>query len=427
MGKFFITESEKRNIQQMYGVQKHHAVLETITDETSDFVIKEWLSPDENFCIFLDELYDIRNKTKLGNIFENFENFRFFLKHSFESVSGIPKQIKESVLNDLDKLVITESIQDISFLKESVREIIKENWLGDAWDATKNAVKGFGDWTVKKGEEAVSGVKTFVSKAYSGGKQLVSAISNGEWTKILDIIGKGVIYLARSIRSAMYHPVGMILDGILVASGIGKSVQWIPWAIIVALDIYEIATNNYEEEMPLWLRILMVGCDALGLVVAGVTAVGARKAIQTGTAGLKSTEQLAAAMAKNPELKSTIITMEKNIDKVPGFLQKAIDYLKPRFPSGAKFIEGIMGNVSSFIQKVKSSLPTVAGTKQFAKVAGKETLKTAGIVYGLETGIKKGAQMYYGIGDDEMKLAELSQPSIKNYEEKYGSFADGWG
>jgi len=137
MGKFFITEGEKRNIQQMYGVQKHHAVLETITDETSDFVIKEWLSPDENFCIFLDELYDIRNKTKLGNIFENFENFKFFLKHSFESVSGISKQIKESVLNDLDKLIITESIQDISFLKESVREIIKENWLGDAWDATK--------------------------------------------------------------------------------------------------------------------------------------------------------------------------------------------------------------------------------------------------------------------------------------------------
>jgi hypothetical protein len=419
MGKFFITEGEKRNIQNMHNIKKSRAIL-----ENSDFAIIDWLSPDENYCIFLDELYDIKNKIKLGNIFENFENFKFFLKHSFEVATKIPQEIKESVLNDLNSLTITESLQNFYFLKESIKEILYEDGI---LDSIKGAAKDVGDWAKKQGEEAVSGVKDFAHKTYSGAKQLVSAISNADWGKIIDIIKKGGIYLMRSIRHAMYHPVGMILDGILIATGIGKAVQWVPWALIVALDVYEIATNNFEEDMPLWLRILMVGCDVLGLCLAGAAALSARKAVQLATSGIRDSKELVAAMAKNPELKSTVENIGKNLDKVPGFLQKAIDYLKPKFPSGAKFIENIINNISSFIQKIKSSLPTtVTGTLKFAKTAGKETLKTSGLVYATEKGIKKGAQMYYGISDETMELAKSTSPSIKNYEAKYGSINDGW-
>ena len=67
----------------------------------SDVVITNWLSPDENYVIFLDELYDIKNKKLIGNIWENFDNFKFFLKHSFEVSKTVPQDIRESVLNNI--------------------------------------------------------------------------------------------------------------------------------------------------------------------------------------------------------------------------------------------------------------------------------------------------------------------------------------
>jgi hypothetical protein len=70
-------------------------------------VIAEWLSPDEKYCIFFDDLIDVENKTKIGNIWENFDNFKFFLKHSFEVATNIPQEIKESVLTSINSLLIT--------------------------------------------------------------------------------------------------------------------------------------------------------------------------------------------------------------------------------------------------------------------------------------------------------------------------------
>ena len=94
--KLLISESDKTHILNLYGVS---SVKDTI-------VITEWLSPDEKYCVFLDELYDIQNKTKIGNIWENFDNFKFFLTHSFEVATNVPKQIKENVLNSLKSFVI---------------------------------------------------------------------------------------------------------------------------------------------------------------------------------------------------------------------------------------------------------------------------------------------------------------------------------
>ena len=70
--QIIITESERRRIKNLYE-----------TPTSLDFVISNWLSPDEKYVIFLDELYNIESKTKLGNIWENFDNFKFFIKHSF--------------------------------------------------------------------------------------------------------------------------------------------------------------------------------------------------------------------------------------------------------------------------------------------------------------------------------------------------------
>ena len=55
----------------------------------NDIVISDWLSPDEKYCIFLDELYDVKNKKKLGNIWENFDNFKFFIRYSTSEMNNL--------------------------------------------------------------------------------------------------------------------------------------------------------------------------------------------------------------------------------------------------------------------------------------------------------------------------------------------------
>jgi hypothetical protein len=63
MRNIVLTESEKKQI-----LKKHIKEMNVIDE---NIVITDWLSPDERYMIFLDELYDIKNKTKLGDIWSN--------------------------------------------------------------------------------------------------------------------------------------------------------------------------------------------------------------------------------------------------------------------------------------------------------------------------------------------------------------------
>ena len=110
-----ITENERAGIISLYQ-----------NNEINDFVISDWVSPDDKYVIFLDNLIDVQNKKLIGNIWENFDNFKLFLRHSFESSNKVSNIIKESIINDINNLVITESTQDYRFLKPYVKELIRE-------------------------------------------------------------------------------------------------------------------------------------------------------------------------------------------------------------------------------------------------------------------------------------------------------------
>jgi hypothetical protein len=109
-----ITENEKNRILGLHGRPQ---LPESV-------VISDWLSPDEKYCIFFDDLIDIENKTKIGNIWENFEHFKFFLKHSFEVATNVPQEIKESALTLINSFLITESNQNMVSLKPYVKELL---------------------------------------------------------------------------------------------------------------------------------------------------------------------------------------------------------------------------------------------------------------------------------------------------------------
>ena len=76
------------------------SLIENFVDTSASsecVVITDWVSPDNKYVILLDELYDLHSKKNLGDIWENFDNFKLFISHSFNVANNVPQQIKENI------------------------------------------------------------------------------------------------------------------------------------------------------------------------------------------------------------------------------------------------------------------------------------------------------------------------------------------
>jgi hypothetical protein len=448
--KYVVTESEKDLIRRMHENQKSFDVLLKesvgfISTASDSVVITDWLSPDDKYLILLDELYDLQSGEKLGDIWENFDNFKIFITHSFQVATNVPKQIKEEIVNTVKSLVLTESINDMSKIKPILKQLIKEegflDWIG-------SGIKKTGEWFADEAKKFGSDIVDIAKTGWEGIAKAGIAISKGDWKGIINLLGKGMLFFARKLRSLLYNPVGMVLDAILIATGIGKAAQWIPWAIVVALDIYEVSTGDYEEPLPTWMRWLMIGTDVLGLVFAGGVA-GSAKAVLNVFRGAKTAEEFAAIAVKNPRAVSVIEKIIGAFSKVPELLSKAATWLKStKLAKGSTFIQGVLGkaegvlaNATKSLREVstaaksggkvaKSAAPEVVkqSAAQLAKTGAKEGAKTAGVVAGIDKAIKKGQQLYLGKTDAEMAAAEAMSRSyeeqLKHANELYGGNFD---
>ena len=148
MKRIIISESEKSQILNL------HSNL-----NNDDVIITDWLSPDEKYVIFLDELYDITNKRKLGNIWENFDNLKFFLQHSF-NVSNFKEGVSSSIfefgdyssgknslwptlnLTMIDKLELTSTTIDSLVTNNNIDVSQYDFWILDLQGAELVALKG---------------------------------------------------------------------------------------------------------------------------------------------------------------------------------------------------------------------------------------------------------------------------------------------
>jgi hypothetical protein len=358
--KLYITESERKRIQGLHG-------LNTVNE---NIVISDWLSPDEKYCIFLDELYDIHNRVKIGNIWENFDNFKFFLKHSFEVATDIPQQIKESVLKSINSFVLTESTQNMILLKPYLKEILNENVFSD-----------FGNWVKDTTVDAVKGVGDFVKTGYEGLKKLNISISEGDWKNVVNLLKKGALYVARKIREALYNPIGLILDAVLVASGVGIGFKMLPWAIVVALDIYEFMTGNYEDpELSMGWRLMFFGIDILGLATTGVLAKASRSMVLKAITKFGKNEKgLQTAVQNTPQLKTFLERVSQYLPKVNGLINNAKSQVQSKSPMFFKFFSTIVGGVGRFISWMTNLIgKLLKGTGNVLTAPGQLTTKLGG-------------------------------------------------
>jgi hypothetical protein len=378
------------------------------SNNSSNIVITDMMSPDNRYFVFLDEMYDLKENRKIGNFWDSIDNITLFLNHSFKHATFLPKQLREENLSKLSKLSLNESFNpNLGLLKECTKEIVKKIQLTErTWGEWAGETAGdIASWLGKSATDLVTGTTQMVGDAGKGLYNLGSAVMSGDVVKVLQLLGQGVLYFARWLRKVMYNPIGSTLDAVLTVTGIGKTVQWIPWALIVTLDIYEYFSGDHEEEPgPWWMQLLSIGGDILGLVSTGAVA----KAAKAETAGLKSLiqkspEEIAIYLEQNPTMRNTVESMLNNVNKVPGFLQKAVDYLGKVFPKAAEWIRGILGKVSGFIKNFTSGIGKLFSKKSLTK-AGKELA----INYGIEKGFEKGIESVQGM----MKPKSASTPEL---------------
>ena len=222
---------------------------------------------------------------------------------------------------------------------------------------------------------------------------------------------------------AMYNPIGSIIDAILVFTGVGKAAQWIPWAIIVAVDIYEVINDDFEmipgDSNDWWttlIRAVAIGFDILGLVTTGAAALAGRQLVKTLRAIPK--EEAAAYIAKNPSIQKYAISMLNSTGKVPGFLQKAVDMIKPYLPSVANFISKMLSNVSKLIEMMKNGLLKLTA-KKATKIAGRELA----VDYGAQKAIETGMSMSQGVAQPNSTTNVEVPKDIPKVDAKTKSFA----
>ena len=383
MRKLVITESEKKSILQKHGVDS--LIFE-------DAVILDMMSPDEKYVIFMDNLIEIETKKNLGNIWKNSDNLFLFFEHSY-SVSNVSKQIKEHAKSVFSNRLINESSIDLTPMKPYFKKLFLTE--SNFWDDTY-----VGEFLKKTGQETVKGVSDFISQGYEGLKKFGIAISKGEWNEVVKLLSAGPKWIARKIRQAVYSPVGMIIDTILIATGVGKVAQVVVWAIVVVLDIYELISGDYEHpDEPMWLRILFMGVDVLGLVFAGAAAKAGRVLIKTSLEGAKTVEAIGKNIAKSPKMIELLKTIVSALKELPSKLSSAAKSLSKNKTWGG-FISQALTGVGKFVQKILDSIKGMFKSK---------ALKPVLVQLGLITGIGTGVEMYSDIKKKESEKESKKQ------------------
>ena len=301
----------------------------------SGVVINEIMSPDEKYVIFMDDLIDIENKKNYGDIWENFENLKFFLRYSFNH-ENTPVELREEANLILNKTLLSESVSEITQYKEIISEFLNEAKL---WDRFK-------DWAKETGKSTVSGIKDFVKTSAKGISSVVDKIANAEWMEVVELLKKGTVYVLKKLRDAVYSPIGMILETILVLTGIGKVPQAILWGLIVGLDIYEIISGDYEGTI--FSKILDTLFDVFAMVATGSAAKVMKKLFK----GIGSTEDLVRLLKSNKQARSFFEKIPQMMDKLKGNMSKVVSFLADRYPKGAKFLKNIIAKIDSFKKQV---------------------------------------------------------------------------
>lgn len=383
MSKLVISESEKKEI-----LKKHN------TPNYGDFVFECHMTLDGRFMIFRDEIFDLIENRYIGNFFDKIENIKYII----ENVS-LPEILeRESVfLNQVKSVLKTNFIVESSFNMKKLKDVIIQK-------------RAFGDYGDLIGE---SSPKTIL---YEQG--------------ILSLLGDAALSIARKVKEWLWSTSGMMIDAFLVASGIGKSVQWVPWAIAFVLDVYQWSSGDYgsdtefKESSTFW-KILTLGFEVLGMMSAGPVALAAKRLFGPVKA-LKTEGQISQWVSKNPQAKQVITNISNLIGGVSKKLSGLSQMFVKKFPKLSQWINGVISNVGRFTSSIAGFLSRIlkpvgqalSAPGKIAQNVGKKIQTAAGTTKDIGAGLRSATNTGMLLGGIHLGSKGLESYAQKKEEEQ---------
>ena len=330
--KMMITESERNRIRSLYEPKKG-----------KDFVFDFVLTENEKYLIIMDQVFVAGGDgNSIGSIWEHTHIFNELVNESISKIETLNEDIKTNISN------IVESIE---WKKELVLEWIKEKRViseGETWDKFK------------------AGVSSIASKVGNAAVEAAKAI-----------FFKGILPALRWVRRGLYTGVGIVID--VVVSILAAKTNAIVWFVVVLLDIYEIATGDYDPQDPdrMQMPFFFLIADLIGCVFTGAAAFAFKKAAPiVASQGLKKGA---------PTMVKMVEGLAQKIPSLKGQLKGVADTLAKKIgPSST----GIIGKILSFIDNILTKFATFL-QRLFSKEGIKATA-TGGAVLGVGKVVEKG-------------------------------------
>ena len=365
-------------------LERHNSILDYNghTNQTKDLIrtdkvlFEAFITVDERYFVMNDHVIDIQEQTNLGYLWDSLDVF----KKIFGNVQVDDPEYRE-IQEGVSSLPLLENKSDLYL----IRDILIEGF----WSSVGDGLSDFGNWAKDKVVAAGKGIANFASSAWNNIKKFGIAISELDFKKVLSMIGKGVLWVLRKFKDAAYSTVGIIVDAILVATGIGKVAQAVFWGLVTGLDVYQMASGDWEPKgTPTWEKWLDLVCDIIGLLGAGVAAKGARGLVK----GIKSATQIPKFVKKNKAIMNIITKLKNGASWVISKITSVLKGLKGKWKPLDKFIDKIL----SFCKKIFTGLKNFV-KKIFpdpVKLTGKQKLKRGVKAGGAATTIMYGIDKY---------------------------------
>jgi hypothetical protein len=356
-------------------------ILESHNGAQNSHVMTMNVSVDGKYMVVFDNLMDLRTNKNLGNIWENKNAFNIIVEHLFNLN---PNPEHREYINE------SKVIQDIWYKVDEVKLFVRENI-----NSAENLItEGFWDWVSDKAGKAWEGIKSVGS-----------------------MVGKGILWLLRKLRSFLYHPVGIALDIVLTATGIGKLAPMIMWAGVVCLDIYEILSGDYAEEdknLPMWARLLFLAVDCLALVFTGAVSKTVRVGVESALTGAKGVSSI---LTKFPKLASFLKGFTGFLSRITGPIKTFLEWVGRNIPATSKFVAKIssgmdrvfaqLGEVSIKHQQTAYQQAAKSASKQLGRDVTQQELKAAAKQQ-VKKGVKQAAVATGVIGAAHLGLSAFS-------------------
>ena len=307
--------------------------------------------------------------------------------------------------------LITENDNKVTIDKKiseawnTTKLLMEQNWFQQAYDWGSKKVGQAKDWVVDKAKKVGSAI---VSGAQYLGDKLMQGLDYVAQKIIIPIIKQGVIPLIRWIRRNLTTYLGIIVDVVLSVLPT-VVVMKVVWGLIVLLDIYEIATGDYDPKEPERkdMPFVFLTIDLLSLLLTGLAAKGVG-------APLKVVARKKAAALGPGILKNTLTKLLNAMPKLKGILMQVKQFLTKLF-GNMPIISKLFGFVDNIITKFVAWIQTLVGATA-KKATAKRLLIGGGLGLTIaeffkETTIKSGDKGPQ-VREIQKGIAALADPNL---------------